>query len=346
MMTTQDLLQQALAAARAGKEWTARDLFLQVVEAEPKNELAWMWLTGLLDDLDDRIYACQQALGINPRNANAQIYLNKLLAEKEKLAAQEMNRYEQDFCGAREAQTGGQNPAALQILRGLLSRPQADSHPQTWRLLADLSPELSERVQALERCLAFAPQDEALRDELKQAQYFLTHPIHQAELYEERGELEKALEAYRAIALTSKDKKIWNQAYAKVLRLENAKQEHVAHVSPALHVARLTFAPLLTYILFAILHLGVNPFAHHDDPLTWLGLLWVAAGAFLVALSTVRFHHRLWLKIFKDASASGAPRTRLFLAATGWLLILLPFVAMFYSAWRRLIDYVIKLLNF
>lgn len=344
-MSAHDLLQQALAAARAGKEWTARDLFLQVVEAEPNNELAWMWLTGLLDDLDDRIYACQQALGINPRNRNAQLYLNKLLDEKEKLAAQEMNRYEDEFRGAREAQTGGQSLAALQILRGLAKRPQAESHPQTWRLLADLSPELTERVEALEHCAAFAPQDQDLRDELRQARFFLTHPIHQAELYEERGELGKALEAYRAIALTSKDKKIWNQAYSKVLRLENAKLEHIAHVSPALHVARLTFAPLLTYIMFALVHLGINPFAHNDDPFTWIGLLWVAAGAFLVSLSTVRFHHPFWLKIFKDASASGAPRTRRILAVSGWLLIILPFVAMFYSAWQRLIDYIAYLLG-
>ena len=65
-MREDTLLQQAMSAMRAGHELTAPDIFLEVIEINPRNETAWMWLTGLLDDLNDCIYACQQVLQINP----------------------------------------------------------------------------------------------------------------------------------------------------------------------------------------------------------------------------------------------------------------------------------------
>jgi len=80
MTTTREdtLLQQALQAARAKHELTARDLFLDVVKINRHNEIAWMWLTGLLDNLDDCIHACEQVLEINPDNEHARQYLAQL----------------------------------------------------------------------------------------------------------------------------------------------------------------------------------------------------------------------------------------------------------------------------
>ena len=56
-MSKNGLLQQAIAAARDGRELTALDMFRRVVNDEPYNELAWMWLAGLLDEVDERIRA-------------------------------------------------------------------------------------------------------------------------------------------------------------------------------------------------------------------------------------------------------------------------------------------------
>ena len=63
-----DLLSQAIQAARSGREMTARNLFQDVVHLDPSNETAWMWLSGLLDPLEDRIMACERVLTINPGN--------------------------------------------------------------------------------------------------------------------------------------------------------------------------------------------------------------------------------------------------------------------------------------
>ena len=43
-----------------------------------------MWLTGLLDDLEDCILACERVIEINPANDHARRYLSKLLEEKHK----------------------------------------------------------------------------------------------------------------------------------------------------------------------------------------------------------------------------------------------------------------------
>ena len=73
-MDTSDLLRQAVGLARAGKKDTARDVFLRVVEEDPHNELAWMWLAGLVDSLEDKIIACENVLTINPSNEKAAVY--------------------------------------------------------------------------------------------------------------------------------------------------------------------------------------------------------------------------------------------------------------------------------
>ena len=54
-MTSTDLLRQGVEAARTGRKVEARKIFMQVVEVDSRNELAWMWLSGLMDDLEDRI---------------------------------------------------------------------------------------------------------------------------------------------------------------------------------------------------------------------------------------------------------------------------------------------------
>ena len=81
-MNTADLLRQAIQAARSGREMTARNLFQDVVRIDPNNELAWMWLSGLLDPLEDRIAACERVLSINPGNQKIRAYLDQLLKEQ------------------------------------------------------------------------------------------------------------------------------------------------------------------------------------------------------------------------------------------------------------------------
>ena len=71
MTTTQPLLQQAIAAAKAGNRAAARDLLLQIVGDDERNEQAWLWLSGVVDDPAEQRIALENVLDINPRNASA-----------------------------------------------------------------------------------------------------------------------------------------------------------------------------------------------------------------------------------------------------------------------------------
>lgn len=82
-MNSSDLLRQAIGLARAGKRDAARDIFLRVVEEDPRNELAWMWLAGLVDSFEDKVIACENVLTINPSNEKARRYLETLKRREE-----------------------------------------------------------------------------------------------------------------------------------------------------------------------------------------------------------------------------------------------------------------------
>ncbi|NTU54857.1 MAG: hypothetical protein HGA79_01240 [Anaerolineales bacterium] len=81
-MSSSDLLRQAIELARSGKKVEARDAFLRIVNKDVHNELAWMWLAGLVDSLEDKIIACENVLAINPSNKKARDYLESLNRKK------------------------------------------------------------------------------------------------------------------------------------------------------------------------------------------------------------------------------------------------------------------------
>lgn len=64
------LYEGALALQQGDKE-RARDLLLQVVEANEDLEEAWLWLSGAVDDPEDQRTALENVLALNPDNEHA-----------------------------------------------------------------------------------------------------------------------------------------------------------------------------------------------------------------------------------------------------------------------------------
>ena len=65
------LLQQGIAAARAGQSGQARQLLQEAVRRDPRNEAAWLWLSSVAKDPPERIFCLKKVLEINPANENA-----------------------------------------------------------------------------------------------------------------------------------------------------------------------------------------------------------------------------------------------------------------------------------
>jgi hypothetical protein len=68
----QTALQDAIMLAQSGQRTEARRLLEQVVELDPGQALAWMWLATVSTDREERIAFLERALTIDPTNTTAQ----------------------------------------------------------------------------------------------------------------------------------------------------------------------------------------------------------------------------------------------------------------------------------
>jgi hypothetical protein len=68
----QAALQDAITLAQSGQRTEARRLLEQVVELDPGQSVAWMWLATVSTSRDERIAFLERALTIDPANATAQ----------------------------------------------------------------------------------------------------------------------------------------------------------------------------------------------------------------------------------------------------------------------------------
>jgi len=66
-----DLLREGVAAAKSGQRERARDLLMHVVDQDEQNVLAWLWLSGVVDSLEDREICLENVLALDPDNAAA-----------------------------------------------------------------------------------------------------------------------------------------------------------------------------------------------------------------------------------------------------------------------------------
>ena len=76
-----DKLQEAILLIKAGDKKGGRSLLIDIVNADPKNETAWLWLVSVVEP-NDRIFCLEQVLSINPNHVQARQHLEKLKASE------------------------------------------------------------------------------------------------------------------------------------------------------------------------------------------------------------------------------------------------------------------------
>ena len=83
-MTEQDalaLIQEGIAAAKAGNRLLAYPLLFEATEIDPTNELGWLWLAGVATTTDEAANCFRRVLEINPTNERALTGLTYLKAQ-------------------------------------------------------------------------------------------------------------------------------------------------------------------------------------------------------------------------------------------------------------------------
>ena len=67
-MEIQTKLAKGIDAAKQGDYKTAQNMLYDVVEAAPRNEAAWVWLSYVVDTVEDRKICLENVLTINPQS--------------------------------------------------------------------------------------------------------------------------------------------------------------------------------------------------------------------------------------------------------------------------------------
>jgi tetratricopeptide (TPR) repeat protein len=335
-MSASEVLQRAIQAARAGQKLEARDLLLQVVEVDPRNELAWIWLSGLVDTLEDRIIACENVLTINPANTKVRAYLARLQEQYEaKLDSQNIDEAVYLFNQAKIHVEQKDMDSAIRLAKQALEK-RVD-YEDAWLLIGRISPDVDQQIMALEKAYQLNPSNVETVSALKQARYIKTNPIGKAAQLEQMGKFEEALRAYEELAGRAKDSQEFDYIYKQIIRIEGLQNEKIRYVAPGSSIVRLTFAWPLLYLSLTLIQTGINPFAHPMLYL-WLGLPFVVLGSFLLSLAEVRSRHFVWQRFF-DEHGDGSTFARFVTAVTGWFFVLIPHVLLVLDSLNRLRNF-------
>lgn len=335
-MSYQKLLEQAIEAARAGRKSEACDLLLKVVDENPQSEIAWMWLSGLVDSLEDRMIACENVLTINPANEKVRSYLLELQQQYRSLQEQKnIDDALELFNQAKSSMERRDLDRALRLARQAVEKH--DGYEDAWLLIGQFSPNVNQRVAALENAQRLNPLNGQTTLVLEQARHLRDDPLGAATRLEQLGKLDEALKVFNEVAAKTKNSKEFDRIFKHILHLEALQKENIRHVAPSSSIMRLTFGWPLLYLFLILIQVGLNPFAHPVLHL-WLGFPWVVAGSFLLALAEVRSRHTIWQKLFFE-KGDGSDFARLVTAVAGWLLVIFPYILLLLDSINRLQNF-------
>jgi tetratricopeptide (TPR) repeat protein len=155
-MSSGEVLQRAIQAARTGRKVEARALLIELVDVDPQNELAWVWLSGLVDSLEDRIIACENVLTINPANEKVRAYLIQLQRQQRSSSLRKNADAAADlFNRANVYAEQNDIDAALHLAKQAVGKNE--DFEDAWLLMGRISPDIDQQIMALEKASKLNP---------------------------------------------------------------------------------------------------------------------------------------------------------------------------------------------
>ncbi len=142
------MLQAGVKAAQNGNRAEARVLLLQITEAAPDNENAWLWLASISDYPEELLIFLNNVLNINPNNARA---LEWAYATKSLLAK---NFVQRGVDASNEARMDLAKQCFLQAV------VHDERNEMAWFWLASISDSADEKLSHLQKVLSINPENE------------------------------------------------------------------------------------------------------------------------------------------------------------------------------------------
>jgi twitching motility two-component system response regulator PilG len=160
-------LEAGIKAAQEGNRAEARQLLLQVAEAEPDNENAWLWMASISEYPEELIIFLTNVLNVNPNNARA---LEWMKATKSLLAQTFVQR---GVDASNESRTDFARQCFLQAI-------VHDAKSETaWFWLASISDSAEEKISHLQKVLSLNPENETAGENLRAARNQVAESILQ-----------------------------------------------------------------------------------------------------------------------------------------------------------------------
>jgi twitching motility two-component system response regulator PilG len=205
---TQIALHQGVLAAQAREFDRARELLQHVITETPDNVLAWYWLATAAQSADAAINCLRRVLIIDNAHAPAREALARLLVAEARTTAASGNR---DAARTLATEASGLQPDAV----------------YTWKTLADLAASHVDRIEALRRIFALAPDDTGVRTQLRQALLARAVMIANSDRNEARSRFREAA------ALSPSDPRIWQA----LCNLASSREEQLQSLRELLRIA-------------------------------------------------------------------------------------------------------------
>ncbi len=141
-------LQAGIKAAQEGKRADARHLLLQVTEAEPDNENAWLWLASISEYPEELLGFLNNILAVNPKNTRA---LEWSQATKSMLAKNFVQRG-----------VDASNEAKIELARQCFQQAIAhdEQNEMAWLWMASISDSSDDKIAHLQKVLTINPNNE------------------------------------------------------------------------------------------------------------------------------------------------------------------------------------------
>lgn len=343
-MNRTELFQTAVKKAKAGERTQARDLLLELVDVEPKHELAWLWLSELVDEPEDKIIALENALTINPNRPQTQTRLNALRARYEAARQPAADHFasngfslvataeELEFTEIQQKLASGQMQAGREQLAAFLRRYA--NHEAGWWLMvknADIQPNQLTALDHVLRLNRQHPEVPALLDRLTPTS---EDSLALGRIYERLEQWEKS-EYYYKRALKSPvnaDRLLAKKRLPHVS--EQVRLGNIKYTSPAATVVRLTAGPTLLYTLLVLVQSGLKPL--QVSPVLCTGNLVFIAGLLLWGGLSYYPEHP-WLERWRGTAVSASKNPSLRLIAI--VCVALPTLLLLLLAISRLLAF-------
>ena len=320
----EQLFHQAQANFKLGKLLEAKTLLLQYVAQEEGNELAWLMLADVVERADDKIIALENALTVNPNLVRARNRLAQLQGEQAQAAQDKFQR-------AETAVNVGLHQEALRLFQEIVeAEPE---HEVAWWEISLLVTAVEDKIIALENVLIANPRNAQARARLTQLRQNHSDDLAIAIAYEAQGDLDKAIAAYTFAvghAPIAADRLIAKK------KLEEAKikvgQQPIKSVNSTVNLLRFMIGPPLIYALLVFIQSGLSPTTLPRTLLWELLAVWFGTVLFIAANQQPDKDGETLF----NAELLADWRFRVMVTSLGILLIALPFLFFFLTAFSSL----------